>query len=248
MGHYTEKFYLMEYDVEFVGVEVFTKNIIFVRTKKFVINLKKSKVDYFLKSFSLKETFKSTTVENILEDGINNKSLDIDFMAKVLDIKQPALNGVFNVESIGYNLYFENGYLAGFETSTGLTTWGKYFQSDNPQLIDTYEKQASLYWGKDPGRITKEVNVQADALANTPNGMLNEYLDLHRTRHGLVNFHMLLVCHYNWPITLTEFISINHGRYANLDPVMDGVASYSLGYFQYDFDIENEELLLCYQI
>jgi hypothetical protein len=233
-------------NIHYVLVEVFSKNIIYVNLKEPRSHLKKSNVNYFMRSFDVREEFGDYRAEEILKSGIDNKSLHVNFLSKVLNINLPALNGIFHVESIRYNLIFENGYLAEIVPSDGLGGYAKLWMGRNPALAGEYEEQAKYYWGDNISRVIKEVNAQADAYANTPNGFQNEYAELHRTQFGLIDFSMLMVCHYNWPITFAEFEIINYGRYLKVPhPEWEDVQHYHVGRFIYTFTPEGK-YLSCY--
>jgi hypothetical protein len=231
-----------EYNIDTVVFELFTTKIVFVRTEESVVNLKKSKVDFFLRNFSVKNQYDSYNVREALQAGVDNQSLDITFLARVLNIKNPALNGVFNVERLGLNLYFENGLLTDFDTATGLGTWAKYFQELNPRLISDYEKQAQKYWGNKLGKVIGEVNVQAEAWSKVPKSINNEFIPLHQTEDGLTDFYMLLACHYDLVMSQGQFLQMNHGRYQELSNPDSSNKMYRLRNFVYEFDGEGKLL------
>ncbi len=67
--------------------------------------------------------------------------------------------------------------------------------------------------------------------------------------NGGVNLNMLLVCHYNYPINLTQFQEVNHGRYKieNGNSISEPIIIY-MGNFKYYFDSSTEILLYTDQI
>ncbi|HMI61936.1 MAG TPA: hypothetical protein VK518_13540, partial [Puia sp.] len=76
-----------------------------------------------------------------------------------------------------------------------------------------------------------EINAQADAWAKIPNATNNEFVPLHTSDQGVVNFVMLRVCHYTRAMSFDEFSTINHGRYVSVGP-----DTYRVGRFEYRFD------------
>ncbi|GAA4419250.1 hypothetical protein GCM10023187_53380 [Nibrella viscosa] len=222
-------------DITAVIFEVFTQNIVFVSTKTHVTQLTRSKVDYFLRDFKLEEFYNSVTTEDILQEGIENRTLSIDYLARVLAIESPDENGVFFVPKIGHYLYFNEGFLTDFSASDGLNKWAKQLMQINPNLIDSYEKVAKKYWGHESKKIINEVNIQAEAFADLPQAANNKFIPLHEAELGTINFFMLLVCHYDRGITLPEFKEINHGRYKETLQSTDSLIEYKLGNFTYRF-------------
>ena len=237
--------YLGDFDQNFqvsvVVVEVFTDNIIFVLADPTKGPLNKNKVDYFMRNFSVKEEFNSSQAETILTDGIQNQSLTIDFLARVLRIKDSSSDGVFFVESLGLYLYFNDGILTDYSAADGLNTWSRRWKEINPNFIGTYERQAAQYWGNRSDKIAKEINAQAEAWANIPHPHINEYLPIHTNRNGLVNYAMLEVCHYNKVIDFDQFEAINHGRYTEI-PKLESpdVKTYQLDNFIYEFSPQGQ--------
>lgn len=229
--------------IQMILVEAFTRNIVCVKTLKSVSRLTDSMVKAVMKYFDLKEEYSSVVVADVLTRGIENRSLSIGFLARVLNIQEPSQNGVFYVESLGLYLYFNNGVLVDFSPSDGLNQWAKHWNSLNPAFIAKYEALARTYWGDNRSKVIQEVNVQAEALTNVPDTFNNEYADLHRTEHDTVNWFMLLATHYTMPITLPLFLDINHGRY---DPISEELGAYQAGKFIYRFDQEGR-LVECHR-
>ena len=227
--------------IQLVILEAFTQNIVCVKTLKSVVRVTHSMIDKVMQGFSVADEYSSVVVNDILNRGIEKKSLSTEFLAKVLNIQEPSPNGVFYTDQLGLYLYFNGGVLTDFSPSDGLNQWAKHWNSLNPDFIAKYEEVARLYWGDNRGKIIEEINVQAEALANVPDALDSEYADLHRTEHGTVNWFMLLASHYAMPITLPLFLDINHGRY---EPLSDELPVYQLGNFVYRFD-ESGNLAEC---
>ena len=224
-----------ENEITCVGFKVFSNDIVFIVTKGTTANLTKSQLDHFLKDYKLKEEYNSVETRSILQRGIDNKSLDYEFLSEVLKIKLPDPNGVFFSEFLNLYLYFNKGFLTDFQPSDGLNEWGKYFRAINPLIIENYENVAKKYWGDNSTNVIKEINTQSKALANVPNASKNEYIPLHLDENNTANFHMLMVCHYNKEITLDEFKRINHGRYMQQESLNASAIKYKLGNFEYEF-------------
>lgn len=225
----------LDADIQQIILEVFTNNIVFVLTKKTVKTLRKNKVDQFLKKFNWIEEYDSVRTEDILQEGIANSSLEIDFLSRVLNISEPDDTGVFYVEKIGKYLYFNHGFLTDYNSADGLNTWARSWKEINPDFIGLYENAARKHWGNNHQKVYDEINLQAEAYANVPGGLLNEFIPLHKTEFDTVNFVMLMVCHYGENITLEEFKILNHGRYMEQTGDAFDLLSFQFGVFRYTF-------------
>jgi len=197
--------------------KVFTDQIVFVVTNDSDVQLSAESVNHYLSNFDLNKVFDSYKIESTLDKGIKNKSLTSDYLASVLNLENPSPNGTIYASKIGYNLEFKQGVITSYNSSDGLNKWAKLWKEENYELYKSYEDAARKYWGDDLQKIIDEINIQADAFANTPEAFRNEYVKYHKTAEGTINFKMLLVAHYNVPMTLKEFKEINHGRYELTD-------------------------------
>jgi hypothetical protein len=220
--------------IEAVGFEVFTENIVFVLVNDISKKVTNKRVGLFLKDFKFEEEYDSIFVRDFLLEGIANKTLDIDFMSRVLKLPNQNPNEEFHVRKLGVKLFFVNGFLASFKLTNDLEEWARYFKTINKELIANYAKVAKKYWNDNYEMIFNEVNTQSEALANTPSGYRNEYTSLHKGEFNTVNFLMLLVCHYGQRINEFAFLQLNHGRY-ELEKD-DYFKVYRLGSFLHYFD------------
>ena len=234
-----------------ITFEIFTKNIAFILSQSGVENIEQKDVDFALKDFDTKYEYGSHNAQDILQRGIDNKSLRVDFLSKVLHIKDPDDNGLFYIESLGLDLFFIDGILTDFQTSDGLSVWAKHWKELNPAMFRDYENVARKFWGNNLPMVIKEVNKQADAWSLIPQAMNNEFIPLHRTIYGTINFFMLNVCHYTKTIRLSEFLEINHGRYKEVNPLFGNslitIKQYNLDSFTYEFT-EDGVLLRYYYV
>jgi hypothetical protein len=224
-----------EAPIQNVIFEIFTQNVIFVLTPKTITKLTSKMVNAYLKDFSFKKVYNRMYTGFILDNGIKNKSLKIDYLSKVLGIEDPEPDGMFYIKSLSLNLFFIDGVLVSYQSSDGLSHWAKQLQGSNPSFISAYEEVARKFHGTDLGRVINEINVQADAWAAIPKVSENEFIELHRSSYGTINFEMLQVCHYGKQISFTEFHDINKGRYSDISQPGDLIKRYSLDRFMYEF-------------
>ncbi|WP_115460659.1 hypothetical protein [Winogradskyella aurantiaca] len=217
LGYNPEQFYtyndfdLKDSKVFIVIFKSFSDKIICVLTEDTVESIEQKDVSNYLVNFNLKDDFDSYDVESTLEDGVKNKSLSNDFIGEVFN-NQISENDSFVAVEFGYELNFKNGVLTSYNSSDGLNKWAKSWKNEMPERYREYYNEASRHQ-TDETDILKELNAQADAFANTPYGVMNEYIKFHTNESGIVNYKMLLVAHYNQTIKLDEFKLINKGRY-----------------------------------
>lgn len=220
--------------IEYVVVELFTTNIIYVSTQKYPKKLTSEEVKNFMSQFIWEEEYNAVSIEGTLKEGIESKSLTFEFLSRVLDLEETESTGTFKAEKIGFLLTFKKGVLSGFKLDNQLSARTRSFKSHNPELVKQYAQNAKYHWGEDYDRIFDEVNMQFEALVNTPDGFSNEYIELHREpKYNTINFLMLLVCHYEQSIDLDNFRVFNKGRYLESKTANSTVLT--LGNFVYEF-------------
>ncbi|WP_396637389.1 hypothetical protein [Maribacter sp. R77961] len=217
LGYNSEEFYTYnDYDLKdskvfIVIFKSFSDQLVCVLTDDNIESITQKDVDNYLVNFNLKDDFDSYDIESTLEDGVKNKSLSKKFMSEVFN-NQTANANSFIAMDIGYELHFTNGVLSSYKPSDGLNKWAKSWKNEMPERYRQYYNEASSYQTNE-NDILNELNIQADAFANTHNGVMNEYIKFHTNNNGTVNYKMLLVAHYNESINLQEFKMINKGRY-----------------------------------
>lgn len=223
-------------NIEIIAFEVFTKNIVFILVRNYKVRITQRHINRFLKKFEFKQEYDSVFVRDYLLEGIADKSLNIEFLSKVLEFQNENHNGEYYIKMLGVNLFFINGILASFKIDNDLEEWARHFQEVNKDLIANYARTAKKYWKDDYEMIYLEVNKQSEALANTPSGFLNEFIKLHRDEFNTVNFLMLLVCHYDLKINEKQFVHFNHGRFQRLVLEKANIKIYHLRKYAYYFD------------
>ncbi len=232
-----------------IEIEVFTRNIAFVMVDSSVTYLSQKDVNKHLKEFSVVKEFNALTTHDILANAVENGSFSTEFLAKVLNLKDISSNGMFYSEKIKTYLYFTDGILSNFQVDDGLMPYSRHLQEVNNKVFGWISDLAYKYWPNDDFKAKREINIQSDAWSQVPEAFGNKFIALHRTENGGVNLHMLLVCHYNYPINLTQFEEVNHGRYKieNGDLISDPIIIF-MGNFKYYFDRSTEMLLYTDQI
>jgi hypothetical protein len=225
-------------DIQAVCFKIFTREIICIIADARTTYLSQRSIKQFLVDFSVSKEYDSLRISDILDDGIENQSLTIDYLSETLRLDNRSSNGVFYAEKIKTYLYFTDGILTNYQFDDGLFPWAKNLKQHNRVLYDNIANAASKYQQNDPFLTKKEINIQAQAWSLVPHASGNEYVSLH-IQEGAINFHMLCVCHYNTPITRQEFEELNRGRYREMTSSPTGVV-YQLGNFQYNFEDGNQ--------
>lgn len=225
-----------------VVMEIFTRNIVFVLTKHKVTFLTQKDVNKYLGDFSVAKEFNNSRLNDILNDGINNGSFTVEFLEKILKLKNVSLNGMFYSDRIKAYLYFTNGILTDFHFNDGLFPYAKDLQQGNKTVFKLILDIANKYWPGDDFNAQREINIQCEAWANIPEAFGNQYLDLHRTENGGANLHMIRVCHYNYPIDIEQFTIINKDRYQILNENSITI-QFQCGLFAYIFEKNSGKLL-----
>jgi hypothetical protein len=217
LGYNHDQFYSYnDYEIKdskvfIIIFKVFTDDIICVIPDDNVGYITQKDIDNYLVNFNLKYEFDSYDIESTLEDGVKNRSLSKEFISEVFNTTISDKNSFTAVE-IGYELHFKNDMIISYNSSDGLNKWAKSWKNEFPERYRTYYNESNSYQ-TDETDILKELNTQADAFSNTPNGVKNEYIKFHTNDSGTVNYKMLLVAHYNQKMNLNEFKLINKGRY-----------------------------------
>jgi T5orf172 domain len=220
-------------EIHNVAFEIFTNNIIFVSTKESVCNLTIKLVDNYLRDCDLEYEYRDNAF-NIFTDGIEEKSLTVEFLSKVLSINNPKSNGRCLNEKFGYYLFFKEGYLTDFKSVDNLNRWAKSEKAEDPEYFARCKKYAEAF-STDPDEITNELNTQAEARVNIPmNDDFQKNALLHGTSYGTINNYNLLICHHEKKVTLDEFLQINKGRYQEFNSNSTN-RRFKVNHFIYEF-------------
>lgn len=219
--------------IKAVALELFTEKVIYVYTDDQLTTVTRQQVEGFLQTF--RAPLHALQIEDQLREGIANRSLPTTFFERVFGLTTIEPGAIIDVPKIGYILFFNDGYLDSFQSSNGLNADSKFIQGYAPALVARREKEARLFWGNQPGKVLSEVNQQMSAYMQLPFQRDNPFIDFHRTPYDTVNYVLLMVCHYEMPITLEEFTQLNHGRYKTLSDLDDELRIFTVGRFRYEF-------------
>lgn len=220
-------------DIRVIYFKIFTRDIVFIVGDNSMTYISHRTVKQHLTEYSVAKIFDGLLVSDILDEGIVNENLTIEFMSEVLNLHNTSSNGVFYSEKIKTYLYFTEGVLTNYQFDDGLFPWAKNLKHTNRYIYNTISDAALTYRHDNPFLALKEINLQAQAWANIPDAGGNKFTPLH-TNNGTVNFHMLSVCHYGLPINKQEFEELNYGRFKEIASNENDIV-YQLGNFRYEF-------------
>lgn len=217
--------------IEILGFKIFSKEVLFVLAKKdrkiSIEDISKAK-----KQIDWKFEYSSLNVEDILNEGVEAKNLSFDFLNSVLELTQERTNLFLSKE---FNLYlqFENNILQSFASSEWENSSSKWLKDINEKMFLDMVEEAKNYHDNIIDTM-EEVNNQANSLLNIPRAINNEFVNLHKTQNGNVNFYNLLITHYTQACELGDFLFMNKGRFKKINEL-----SYEIGNFIYEFNILN---------
>lgn len=214
-----------------IGVKIFTKEPVFVMTENKVKDIKLSKVHSELNKVDWSFEYSSSNIEDILEQGVENKSLTLDYLKSVtqLSLKE---DEIYLAKELDLYLQFEDNILILFTSTDGLNSAAKRLKKINIEMFESMLNEAQSYH-ESLGDAIEEVNCQCSALQTIPEAMNNEFLDIHINAFGNYNFYNLYAAHYatESDISKDEFLLVNKGRGMVLTDykfIIDG--------FSYQFD------------
>lgn len=210
-------------EIQTIVTKIFTTEILFLITLDSITEMPKSAVDQFMMNFNFNNEYDSLNVKAMLTEGIENKSLKLEYLAQVLGFDPQELDGggIIFSEKLNLYLYFSNGLLVDFSSGDGFNEGARFFQSLNPGLFEDYVSAAEHVWGEDTQSVKRMLNIQSECMTKTPEGFNNSLVEKHRGYLGTINFRMLLVCHYKHPIGIEEFQFITKGQSTQVAAVGD---------------------------
>lgn len=179
-------------DIYWVGFKIFTNEIVAIAAG--IDRLDQELLSRCISDYSPR--YDSYDVEEILDDGIANESLSADYLSSVLGFERIEPNGSIVVPTLGYELAFLDGKLTGYKPSDGLSVWAKSMKENNPKLFASYLLSGRNRWNNDEGRVLAEINAQADAFSDVPQGLLNPHISEFQLSDGTIDFIGLMNRYY----------------------------------------------------
>lgn len=197
--------------LEYIGVKVFSKDLVFAKVKqeKCPIDLRilKNEID----KIDWDNEYSSHIVLDILNKGIETKSLSLEFLNSVLELKKEG-DSLYHVPNFDLYLNFRYGKLENFTSFNWLNADSKWLKKVNNVMFDAILKEAIQYHSNEIEAM-EEVNLQCWAIRNIPNAIKNEFIPLHIKSNRNINFYNLLASHYDSNIYIDDFKAVNKGRF-----------------------------------
>ncbi len=192
------------YGIFAIGMLPLTKQVLFVRTKGTTTQLRTAQVDKLLSKRDWKAEYDAVSVDDMLDDGIQAGTWSVAFMQRVLPSLPDDLDQVFHSDDLGYYLFIQTGRLVDYESSDGLTKWGKHLNELNPTMVNCWLGEGFILHGNKV-RAIDYVNLQADAWASLPGFLLKRGLLSYGRKDGSIDFFLLGVNEGGRSVSLADF-------------------------------------------
>ncbi|WP_235294906.1 hypothetical protein [Portibacter lacus] len=208
--------HLFDSDIfEFIGFKILSKKPIFAQTRDGVKNLHFSVLNTTIEKIDWKTEYSADNVDDILNEGILNGDLKLEFLQKVILLTKISSHKYYCSE-LEMSFIFRDEKLIQFEHIEHLESSTKWLRSLNTDMYEGMVKEAEIYQ-KSKKDVANEVNKQSEALILIPKAVENEYIKLHRTKIGNTSFYNLRAAHYLPPLDKNEFLKVNSGRFKEID-------------------------------
>lgn len=195
-------------DIIAVYFKSFSNDVIGVLTNGQKSNISESELNEYLSDFRYDDHIFGFDIESTLDKGIQEKSINFDFMCEALNMNTPfnhTLIDTFN----GYTYQFDDSkILVGYSSLTGQNQWSKYFERINPELIRDMYQYALEYWGDDIDAINKEVNLHCEALANIPQSVNNPLIPYFQIGNRIVNLAIINLILTGKGLNMDDFLNL----------------------------------------
>jgi len=182
--------------IQCVCLKVMTDHIICVITNPGRTILSDADVNYYMKDFDFSQEYSLYSLESDLDSAIAEHNYSIQFVADTLGIPYSPKDNVLYSSALKYNFIFDNGFLVDYEIADGFNREAHELKNNGSWIYQSIESHAKKYYGSNDKDITKEINIQANAFYNLPNGVNNQYLHDFMNMDGSYNYKMLLVTKY----------------------------------------------------
>lgn len=212
-----------------IGFKILSKQAIFVLAEKPRKPVSFSDFQRQLLLIDWDFEYSSLTVEEILEQGIDDQSISLDFLQSLLHLENEG-KGLYRLNEYNLYLQFEDNLLQAFSSSSWENADSKWLKEVNPKFFENMVLEAKHFHDSEIDAM-EEVNKQCKALLNIPSAMQNEHIHKHQKPNGNINFFNLLIAHYTQECEVSEFLFINKGRTEQLNEFEYGVDA-----FEYEFN------------
>lgn len=211
-----------------IAVRIFTKQVEFVLIKEDVaptIPMLKQ----VLEAIDWESEYASDSIEDMLERGIADKSLHLEYLNSVLDLKERQAS-VYYAPTLELYLNFNEELLIGFTSADWTSAESKWLKKVNGKMYSKILSEAKKFHNSELEAM-EEVNIQCDSLQGVPEVVRNKFIPLHISKDGNINFYNLLIVHYDKVVPIQEFKRVNKGRFIALSEL-----ELEVGNFIYKFN------------
>ena len=230
--------------IQCVCLKVMTDHIICVITNPGRTILSDADVNYYMKDFDFSREYSLYSLESDLDSAISEHNYSIKFVADALGIPYSPQDNILYSSALKYNFIFDNGFLVDYEIADGFNREAHELKDNGSWVYQSIESHARNYYGTNDIDIVNEINIQANAFYNLPNGVNNQYLQDFINPDGSYNYKMLLVARYQGSqyeqgISYKECKCVCHDELkfeGNSEEGLDTLASYRYRDYLLSFD------------
>jgi hypothetical protein len=149
-----------------------------------------------MKDFDFSREYSLYSLESDLDSAITEHNYSIKFVADALGIPYSPQDNILYSSALKYNFIFDNGFLVDYEIADDFNREAHELKDNGSWIYQSIESHARNYYGSNDKEIIKEINIQANAFYNLPNGVNNHYLQNFMNSDESYNYKMLLVTKY----------------------------------------------------
>ena len=187
------------------GILPLTRELLFVVTEEIVKKLRTAVVERELAKVDWDFEYSAAFVDDILDTAIAAESWNVEFMQRIFPGLGPDPGQVFHSDRLGYYLFIQDGRLVAYESSDGLSKWGKHFNELNPRMVNCWLGEGFILHG-DQKRAVDYVNLQAEAWATIPTHLWKNGAPGYHRKDGSIDYFLLGVDAGERPVSHSEFI------------------------------------------
>lgn len=199
-----------------IGVLPFTREVLFVLIEEHVKKIRTSQVERVLSKLDWEFENSPINVEELLDHAIETEAWSVVYLQRIFPDLEAVDDQVYHNQPLGLYLIIKDGRLIDYSSADGLDKWGKELNELNPGMVNGWLGEGFLLHG-DHEKAIIYVNLQANAWANLPESMNNEYVPAYTRKDGTIDFFMILAAEMKAQVGLVDFeLRIGTKRAANV--------------------------------
>lgn len=221
-----------------LGMLPLTQKLLYVVTKQRVKKLRTATVTREMDRVDWNFEYSAASVDDTLDEAIAAKSWTIDFMQRIFPGLSDDAGQVYHSDELGYYLFIQDGYLRSYESSDGLSKWGKHVNELNPHIVNCWLGEGFILHGE-KHRAVEYVNLQAEAWVSIPTHLWENGSPTYQRKDGSIDFFLLGVDAGRRPVSQSDFILRIGSKRENTGAISNGATVYNFEGKQYRF-VDNQ--------